>query len=377
MKTKLILFVSAVLLIGCTLKANTKFSDGENADYNALSNFIEQVMAVDSFSGVVLIAKEHTVFFEKARGTADRGNNLCNNTETKFNIGSAAKMFTAAAIAQLAERGELSFEDTVEKYLDGFLHGAAGKITIDHLLTHTSGLGDIFTPAYMADMNDVDTVEGFMSYITNQPLLSEPGTEFRYSNGGYIVLGAIIEKVSGEDYYSYIRRHITEPLGMINTDFYKKFDAVPNLARGYMNGPPLPPPDGRPGPMPLVDNRNAVWEDNISQLPLIGNPSGGCYSTVGDMLKFSTALKEYTLLSKEYTDLIMSGKVHTPMGEYGYGFEILDEGGYRTVGHSGGAPGISAVFRILTDENYTVVILSNYDEGTRSIQREIFNYIRP
>jgi CubicO group peptidase (beta-lactamase class C family) len=92
------------------------------------------------------------------------------------------------------------------------------------------------------------------------------------------------------------------------------------------------------------------------------------------MLKFSTALKEYALLSGEYTDIIMSGKVRTPVGEYGYGFEILDENGYRTVGHSGGAPGISAVFRILPDENYTVVILSNHDEGTRSIQRDIFNY---
>jgi CubicO group peptidase (beta-lactamase class C family) len=127
--------------------------------------------------------------------------------------------------------------------------------------------------------------------------------------------------------------------------------------------------------MPLVDNRNAVWEDNISQLPLIGNPSGGCYSTGGDMLKFSTALKGYALLSKEYTDIIMSGKVNTPLGKYGYGFELLDESSYHTVGHSGGAPGISTVFRILVDENYTVAILSNYDEGTRSIQRNIFNYI--
>jgi CubicO group peptidase (beta-lactamase class C family) len=112
----------------------------------------------------------------------------------------------------------------------------------------------------MLDMNEVDTVEGFMAYITNQPLLSEPGIEFRYSNGGYIVLGAIIEKVSGEDYYGYIRRHITEPLSMVNTDFYKKFDNVSNLARGYMNinRSPLPPPEGQFRPMPPADNRNTV-----------------------------------------------------------------------------------------------------------------------
>jgi CubicO group peptidase (beta-lactamase class C family) len=94
---------------------------------------------------------------------ADKSNNLLNNIETKFNIGSAAKMFTAVAIAQLAERGELSFEDAVEKYVDGFSNEIASKITIEHLLTHTSGLGDIFTPVYIMDMNDVDTIEGFMS----------------------------------------------------------------------------------------------------------------------------------------------------------------------------------------------------------------------
>jgi CubicO group peptidase (beta-lactamase class C family) len=132
---------------GCTLKANTRFSDDKDAHYNALSNFMEQAVAVDSFSGAILIAKGNTVLFEKACGMADKSNNLFNNTETKFNINSAAKMFTAAAIARLAERGELSLEDTIEKYFDGFPDEIAGKITIEHLLTHTSGLGDIFTPA--------------------------------------------------------------------------------------------------------------------------------------------------------------------------------------------------------------------------------------
>jgi CubicO group peptidase (beta-lactamase class C family) len=111
--------------------------------------------------------------------------------------------------------------------------------------------------------------------------------------------------------------------------------------------------------------------DNLSTLPLIGSPAGGAYSTAKDMLKFSSALTGYTLLSKEYTDLIMSGKVDTPMGMYGYGFEVLVENGFHSVGHSGGAPGINAIFRILTDENYTISIFSNYDDGVRRHYDEI------
>jgi CubicO group peptidase (beta-lactamase class C family) len=396
MKTKYgLLFSFAILLTamifpfflaGCATRGRVE--KDAMFDETGLSNFMEQLAAEDSFSGVALIAKGGRVLFEKAYGMADKSQARLNNIDTKFNLGSVSKIFTAVAIAQLVEQGKLSFDDTIIQYVDGFLYDVAGRITIEQLLTHTAGLGDLFTPAYMADKDTVDTVDGFMRYITSQDLRFEPGTQHQYSNGGFVVLGAIIEKVSGEDYYNYIRRHITEPLGMINTGFYKKIDPIPNLARGYANAdggpqllPPLPPPgQGRQqkiSPPPPMADSNAVREDNLSTLPLIGNPSGGAYSTVRDMLKFSSALMNHALLSKEYTDALMNGYVNAPRGEYGYGFEVLVENGYRTVGHSGGAPGVSAMFRILVNDDCVVVILSNYDDGARRPYEEIIRHYMP
>jgi CubicO group peptidase (beta-lactamase class C family) len=301
----------------CMLKANTKITDTESMNYDGLLDFMDRITADDLFSGVVLVAKSNRILFEKAYGMSDKNQNRFNNIDTKFNTGSIAKMFTAVAIAQLVEQGKLSFDDTIEKHTDGFPNEIARKITIKHLLTHTSGLGDIFTPAYMTHKDEVDTIAGFMPYIINQPLRFEPGEQHQYSNAGFIVLGNIIEKAANENYYDYIRKHIAEPLGMYDTDFYKKTDNIQNLARGYTNTndslPPLPPPDGQPRIImlpPPAEGRNVVREDNLSSLPLIGNPSGG-------------------------------------------------------------APGISAIFRILIDEDYTVIIFSNYDNGVRKAYDEI------
>jgi len=369
--------------------SNRPANKNSNSDIPArlLAHFDEK----EDFSGTVLVAAGDSVIFDYANGMADKEQNVPINIDTKFNTGSVAKMFTAVAIAQLAEQDKLSFNDSIDKYLDSFPGDIGKKITIEQLLTHTSGLGDLFTPEYMSKMDEVDTVDGFMSFITNQPLRFEPGSRHEYSNAGFVVLGAIIEKISGENYFDYIRNHITEPLGMADTAFYKKIDNVPNLARGYTGGtaggmaglpplPPLPPPDGRlhtvnpqSGPVGGASPGDGPIErdDNFNTLPLIGNPSGGAYSTAGDLLKFSSALRGYKLLSQEYTDLIMTGKVASPIGKYGYGFEDLVENGCRAVGHSGGAPGINAVFRILVDHEYTVIVLSNYDEGARPSYNEI------
>lgn len=377
----------------------------DKKNLNEFSDYMDNIATEELFSGVVLIAKGDTSLFENAYGMADKSQNVLNNIDTKFNLGSIAKMFTSVAITQLVEQRKLSFDDVITKYVTDFPDEIANKITISQLLTHTSGLGDIFTPAYMEHKDEVETIEDFMQYIINQPLRFEPGTQHQYSNGGFIVLGYIIEKVSGENYYNYIRKHITEPLEMNNTGFYKKNESVPNLAHGYTNmnagmpqlppldGQPrrilrtpdgeektveqddnLPPPNGQPQRIlmpPPSEGKNAIWEDNFSTLPLIGNPSGGAYSTVKDMLKFSSALTTNTLLSKEYTDIMMTGKVDTPMGKYGYGCEIMVENGYHTVGHSGGAPGINAIFRIFTDEDYTVIILSNYEAAVHHPYEEI------
>jgi len=338
---------------------------------------MDKLVDNDIFSGAVLIAKDGNILFEKAYGMANKTENQSNHVDTKFNLGSANKMFTAVAIAQLAEQGKLSFGDTIGKYVGGFPADIGEKVTIEQLLTHTSGMGDFMGPDYFAKADEVDTVDGFMAFVVNRPLRFEPGTKHEYSNAGFVVLGAVIEKVSGESYYDYIRDHIAKPAGMSNTDFYAKTAHTPDLSHGYLSaaGGLLPQPQGG-GKLHTMDKPPAPsagsveWIDNMDKLPIKGNPSGGGYSTVGDMLKFADALLGYKLLGKQTTDLITTGQVDTPIGEYGYGFEELIDRGHRTVGHSGGSPGVNAIFRMFTDNGYTVIVLSNYDEAARAPYEE-------
>jgi CubicO group peptidase (beta-lactamase class C family) len=187
----------------------------------------------DRFSGVVLVAKDGKVLLGKAYGLADRDKGVPNKPDTKFNLGSVGKTFTGVAIAQLAQEVKLSFDDPVGKYVSGLPADIAGKVTIEHLLTHTSGLGDFMTPEYHANKDNVRTIPEFMQYAAGQPLRFKPGTAHLYSNAGYVLLGAVIESVSGKSYYDYVRERVFEPAGMKDTDFYEKDADTPNLARGF------------------------------------------------------------------------------------------------------------------------------------------------
>jgi len=180
-------------------------------------------------------------------------------------------------------------------------------------------------------------------------------------------------------------RSIADAAGMSDTDFYRKDTDVPNLARGYLPAgsaggelPPLPEPGGprrivkMTGPAP---DAAGGWVENDQELPVIGNPSGGGYSTTGDLLKFARALMEHRLLGKEMTETVTTGKVDTHIGKYAYSFEDLIEQGLRTIGHTGGAPGIHAFFRILPDKNFVVIVLSNYDNAARAPYDEILRHL--
>jgi len=187
----------------------------------------------DRFSDVVLLAKDGKPVFEKAYGMADKGGSVPNRTDTKFNLDSVSKMFTGVAIARLAEAGKLSFDDPVGRHVAGLPAEIADKVTIEHLLTHTSDLGDFMSPEYHARKDSIRTIPEFMRFVVNQPLLFEPGSAHLYSNAGYVLLGAVIESVTGQSYYDYIRDHVAIPAGMENTDFYEKDGDTLNLARGY------------------------------------------------------------------------------------------------------------------------------------------------
>jgi D-alanyl-D-alanine carboxypeptidase len=325
-------------------------------DYSAiakeLDTVLEQSAAKDAFSGAVLIAKDGEPLFKKAYGLANRATNTPNKTKTKFNIGSMNKMFTAVAIAQLAERGKLSFNDTIGKLLPDYPNKAvAEKVTVHQLLTHTSGLGNYQNETYMAKLGEMKTIADLLPLFAGEPLAFEPGSKMVYSNSGFVVLGAIIEKVSGQDYFDYVREQIFKPAGMASTDSYEKGKDIPNLALGYMRM------NDRGMPDPSVPLR-----ENTSILAAKASPAGGGYSTVNDMLKFSLALRANKLLSRKYTEIVTTGKVEVGgQGRkyaYGFGDNVID--GKRIVGHNGGGPGIGANFDMFPELGFTTVILTNF-----------------
>lgn len=301
----------------------------------------------DQFSGAVLIAKDGKPVFQKAYGFADRETKTPNTLDTRFRLGSMPKMFTSVAIAQLVQAGKFKYTDTLAQVLPDYPNKeVAQKITVHQLLTHTSGLGDIFTPEFDKIKDQLHDLKDYLPLFVNQPLRFEPGKDWSYSNAGFIVLGLIIEKQSGQSYYDYVQQHIYNVAGMKSTGAFPKTDKVPNLAVGYTA---MGSPDG-------------ILRPNWDTLPYRGMSAGGSDSTVGDMLRFANALRDHKLLNAELAQTIMTGKVDTPRpgAKYSYGFEDSREGSHHVWGHSGGAPGMNGDLGIYED-GYTVVVLSNLD----------------
>jgi hypothetical protein len=174
-----------------------------------LEAFLDKEAADDRFSGAVLVAKDGKSIFQKAYGLANRTTNVPNRTDTKFNLGSMNKMFTAVAIMQLVEQGKIAVTDTVGKHLPDYPNKEVGnQVTIDQLLTHTSGMGDYFNDEFFSRSRRLERVADFVPYFVDKPPAFPPGTKWKYSNAGYVVLGLIIEKISGQSYYDYVKEHI-------------------------------------------------------------------------------------------------------------------------------------------------------------------------
>ena len=309
------------------------------------------LVETDEFSGAVLVANGHTILFKHAYGLASQRYHVPNQVDTKFNLGSMNKMFTGVAIVQLAEQRKLSFDDTIDHYLPDYPHEIASKVTIHHLLTHTSGMGTYFNERFDKVWAELRAVEDFIPLFRDDPLSFEPGERYQYSNSGFILLGAIIERVTGQDYFSYVRDHIYQPANMTDTDAYEMDHSISNLAIGYTRR-------GEHGELAPGERRNNLFLHVVK-----GGPAGGGFSTVDDLHRFSLALQEHRLLSPEYTDILLTGKVVRANNgaKYAYGFGDETFNGHRIVGHNGGAPGISSRLNIYLDMGYTVAVLSNYD----------------
>jgi CubicO group peptidase (beta-lactamase class C family) len=326
---------------------------------NALRNFIQQQSEADRFSGAVLVAKDNKIILEYACGYANKEKEILNSIDTKFNLGSLNKMFTGVAIAQLVQRGKLSFADTVGTYLHKYPNDEVKeKVTIHHLLTHTSGMGHYLNEKYMLSRTKLKTIDDFVSLFADDPLLFEPGTKCQYSANGFTLLGKIIEVITGETYYEYIRNNIFTAAKMHDTDSYEIItnDLDPDIAVGYTN---------------RTDIQGNVRTDGIRVdnlwINLIKGDSGGSgYSTCHDLLNFAIALINNKLLSPEMTKLVLTPHVYEGSKDgqsknEGYGFQVWDINGYKRIGHPGRFAGVNARFDVYPDLGYTVIVLANFD----------------
>jgi CubicO group peptidase (beta-lactamase class C family) len=317
-----------------------------------LQTYLDKLVAADAFSGAVIVAKQGKPLFQRVYGLANKNSKIPNRLDTKFNLGSLNTMFTGVGVAQLAEQGKLSFDDKIMKHLPNYPNqDVAEKVTIAQLLTHTSGMGDYFNPKFDTLKANLRFVRDYFPLFVNDPLSFPPGEKSRYSNAGFIVLGAIIERVSGQSYFDYLQEHIYKLASMSNTDFYEMDRTTPNLAIGYTNRTS----NGRLELLSQIENS--------AMLPVRGGPAGGGFSTVTDLLNFDIALRTHKLLSPRFTDIVLTG---TAKGDdsglkYAYGFADEMVYGTRIVGDAGGFPGANAQLDMYLDLGYTVAILSNYD----------------
>lgn len=303
------------------------------------------------FAGVVLVAQGEERIHAQAIGLADRRSGRAMTLDTPINLGSINKMFTAIAIAQLQAAGKLDWQDTVGRHLPGLPNAAIReRVTIHQLLTHTSGVGSYWNDAYAARKDQLRTHQDFLETFIDEPLRFEPGKGLEYSNGGPVILGLIIEAVSGLDYDTYLRTHVYGPAGMTRSDHYRRDDTSAGYARGYMKGA-----DGE-------------WQDNESDLGLRGSAAGGGYASANDLLAFSRALSTERLLPRAQLETLWTA--HTQPGPIGYGylFTVGNTAGHRWVGHDGGAPGISAEFLHYPDDGLAIIVLANQDNAAAAMR---------
>jgi D-alanyl-D-alanine carboxypeptidase len=323
----------------------------------ALAEHAQERARAGEFAGAVLVARHGKILLQDAWGRADRKTGKPNTPATRFRIGSMNKMFTAVATLQLVEAGKLALDDPIGQHLPGYPNKeVAAKVTVRHLLTHTGGTGDIFGPEFDQHRLQLREHRDYLKLYGSRGLTQEPGTRFEYSNYGFVLLGVLIEHLSGESYYDYVRDNVFRRAGMRSTGSLPEMVDVPDRAVGYMRAP-----------------HGAAWAPNTDTLPWRGTAAGGGYSTVGDLLRFAQALNSGRLISK--ATLAQATRPHQQ--QYGYGFGVQGQGRLRSYGHGGGAPGMNGELRVIPQLGYVVVGLSNLDPPAASELVEFFTLRMP
>lgn len=310
----------------------------ENSPALRMEEYVRAAHRFWKFQGSVLVAKGGEVVFEASLGEARVEDGVKNSPTTRFLIGSATKTFTAAAVLQLAEKGLLGLDDPLSKHVPEFPERPGAAITVRHLLNHTSGLPEaVPDPRTLGDLRKAVPPLDLIGLIRDKEPDFAPGERAAYSNIGYVLLGLVIERASGESYYDYMRKHILGRLGMTDSGFREDWYEAPAFAHGYIEGR-----DGR-----LVDAPRFN--------PLLAFSAGALFSTVKDLLKWDDGLRSDKVLSPASKDLMGEA----PRGVFGHGWLVLEAWGRRELAHGGSAPGFDAMISRWPGDEAFVAVLSN------------------
>jgi len=290
------------------------------------------------FNGSVLVADRGEVVVKEGVGLANMEWNIANAPDTKFRLGSITKQFTAVLVLQMVEQGRIDLQAPITRYLPDYPAQTGDRITIHHLLNHTSGIpGYTEIPTFGETVRNRYTPTQFIEFFSNLDLLFEPGTKYSYNNSAYFLLGVILEKVTGQSYEMLLRERIFSPLGMNDSGYDSTTPLLAKRAAGY-------------------DKRFDGSYVNTSFLDMSQPYAGGSlYSTVEDLHKWDQALLgEKVLTSKSKERMFTPG-----LSDYGYGWRITTRDGVTTIEHGGGINGFNTLITRNPDARRVIVLLNN------------------
>ena len=315
------------------------FAQSDSLESQA-DHLIQRYVDMDWFSGVVLIARDGQPIYQKAVGYADIEKQEPNTMQTLFRIGSINKLYTAILVMQEIEAGNIALDGKLGDYLDGFPPKTAEKVSIRHILGHRAGFPDIFVPQYLDHIRDYKTIDDIIPLLQNEPLLFKPGKRQEYSNYGYIVLGAILEKINGKSYTELLRERIFPVLGTEDT-YCQVFEElqVESAAKSYRFG---------------LDGEKIDHTDQL-EYP---TPDGGMYSTASDLLVFFEEFMYGDKLLDESQKCLWASEFEKE--KCNWDFMLKGPGAFA---EAGGGPGVSAMVGMIPKTGYTVIVLANTDQN--------------
>jgi len=296
----------------------------------------------------VLVAQNGKILFEKCYGLADREHHVPVIPQTTFRIGSIGKQFTASAILKLQEKGKLSVNDKLSKYIPDFPRG--DEVTLRHLLTHTSGIHSYTEKdGFMGRVTSAIKPDDLINSFKNDPYDFDPGKKWHYDNSGYFLLGRIVEKVSGQSYGDFLQKNFFEPLGMTNTGVYRAHLGLPHEALGY-------------------SLEGAEFTDAVNWDMSWAGGAGMLYSTVEDLFRwnegiFNDRVLDAASLKAAFTPVKTSENQLNSDTGYGYGWFIFRHRGLLEIWHGGGLNGFLTQLLRVPDEKFTVTVLANAKPG--------------